>query len=424
MEGYLKRAWALSIITVTLTFALNLHEAERLALENFYGIRAKDLEVKEATTERKEKFSAFLPVINLEASYNIAREQSFAFGAPPLIPPQEFVFLKDQFPKVTLTFSQNLLNLPAFREYSLSKTKEKASKMILEEEKIKTLYKVREAYINALKAKAAIQILEKQEERVRAHLNDIKALYEEGMVTLKDVLQTQVRLHEVLEKIAQARGNHRKALDYLSYLTGTEVEEIEELDPESFMAREEDFEILREKVKNRPILRYLDAGLEIARESEDLVKSYFYPSLVFEAFYQRTEESDLFPKDRFLISLALRWNLFSGLKRFRNLEKARIGRKKSLILKRDLEEKILLELRSVLEDIKTVRERIRLARKQVESAKEHLKIAKERYLQGIGTNTEVLDAQSELTSAEENLRMSLYDLVLYSFKLKEVVGDE
>ncbi len=424
MERRLKRAWTLSLIIVSLTFALSLHEAERLALENFYGIRTKDLEVKEATTERREKFSAFLPVINLEASYNIAREQSFAFGAPPLIPPQEFVFLKDQFPKVTITFSQNLLNLPAFREYSLSKTKERASKLLLEEERIKTLYKVREAYINALKAKAVIQILEKQKERISAHLRDIKALYEEGMVTLKDVLQTQVRLHEVQEKIAQARGNYRKALDYLSYLTGTEVKEVEDMDPEGFTAVEEDFEILKGKVKNRPLIRYLEAGLELAKGSEDLVRSYFYPSLVFEAFYQRTEESDLFPKDRFLISFALRWNLFSGLKRFRSLEKARIGKEKSIILKKDVEDKILLELRSVLEDIKTARERIRLAKKQVESAKEHLKIAKERYLQGIGTNTEVLDAQSELTSAEESLKMSLYDLVLYSFKLKEVVGDE
>jgi len=424
MEGSLKRTWALSLILLSLSFGISLKEAQDLALKNFYSLKVKELEVDEATAERKEKFSGFLPVINLEASYNIAREQSFSFGAPPLIPPQEFIFLKDQFPKVTVTFSQNLLNLSTFREYSLSRTKEEATKFLAEEERIKTLYRVREAYINALKAKALIEILQKQKERVRAHLTDVKALYEEGMVTLRDVLQTQVRLHEVQEKLTQAEGNYRKALDYLSYLTGTEVESVEEVDLEGPEKANHQFEDYVQKLKNRPLLKYLRRGVEMAEVSRDLVKSYFYPSLVFEAFYQRTEESDLFPKDRFLISLALRWNLFSGLKRFRSLEKARIGKEKSLILLKDVEDKLRLELRSVLEDIRTTKERIKFARKQLESARENLRIALERFHQGLGTNRDVLDAQSDLTSAEENLRISLYDLALLNFKLKEVVGDE
>ena len=91
---------------------------------------------------------------------------------------------------------------------------------------------------------------------------------------------------------------------------------------------------------------------------------------------------------------------------------------------RDLERRILLEMRNLLEDIRSARERVKLAEARVEEAKEHLRIAVEKYRSGLGTNTEVLDAESYLTQAQQTLRINTYDLMLKLFKLQRVVGYE
>ncbi len=424
MEGSFKRAWCLLLILCALSFGLSLKEAEKAALENFRELRIEKLEFEKKRQERLERFGRFLPQINLEASFNLSRRQSFSFTLPPL-PPQELVFQKESYPKFTLQLVQELYSLPSLREYEMSRLLESSQRYLIEEKELNLLFKVREAYIKALMAKSSVEIYRKHLQRVRSHLRDVEELYREGVVAYKDVLETRVKLYEVRERLTSAEANYRKALDYLSYLVGETVDGVEEIEIGEFedISTRSEEELLR-LLRGRPLLRYLRESLRVAEKSVDLAESYFYPQVVLSAFFQRTEESELFPKSRYLVSLALRWSLFSGLRRFRVLEASRISRRQALERYRDAEEKLRLELRSVLEDVRTAQAKLELAKEQLRSAQEHLRIAEEKFRAGLGTNTEVLDAQSYLTTAEETLRMNSYELLLTLFKLYEVTGYE
>lgn len=424
MEGSFKRAWCLLLSLCALSFGVSLKEAEKAALENFRELRIEKLEFEKKRQERLERFGRFLPQINLEASFNLSRRQSFSFTLPPL-PPQELVFQKESYPKFTLQLIQELYSLPSLREYEMSRLLESSQRYLIEEKELNLLFRVREAYIKALMAKSSVEIYRKHLQRIRSHLRDVEELYREGVVAYKDVLETRVKLYEVREKLTSAEANYRKALDYLSYLVGETVDGVEEIEMgefEDISTRSE--EELLSLLRGRPLLRYLRESLRVAEKSVDLAESYFYPQVVLSAFFQRTEESELFPKSRYLVSLALRWSLFSGLRRFRVLEASRISRRQALERYRDAEEKLRLELRSALEDVRTAQAKLELAREQLRSAQEHLRIAEEKFRAGLGTNTEVLDAQSYLTTAEETLKMNSYELLLTLFKLYEVTGYE
>ncbi len=428
MAGCAFRAWLVSLILTSTLFPLSVEEAVQEALKNNLHLGAKRIEVDIKESERRESFGGLLPQINLEASYNIARKQSFTFSLPgPQQPgpapfqPQEFVFLKETFTKFTLQFSQDLFNLSAIRTYRISRLSERAQRLMYEEEENRLKYRVREAYIRALKGKAVLEVRRKQLRMAEQHLKDVKAMHEEGLVPLLDVFKTRVKVQEIKEKIATAEGGLSKALDYLSYLTGVEVRDLEEIgDVEEVLSEES----LVRRMKNRPILRFVRMSLEMAKEGTELASSYFYPRAVLSAFYQRTEESDLFPKDRFMVTLALRWNLFSGMRRFAGLEKAKLLERKAGKELMDLERKLTLELRSTLEDIKTILKRIELARVRLRTAEEQLRVVESRFKEGLATSTEVLSAQSFLISAEKSLKMSEYDLILLKYKLREVVGYE
>ena len=159
-------------------------------------------------------------------------------------------------------------------------------------------------------------------------------------------------------------------------------------------------------------------------DSVRVVRSYFYPQAVFEAVYQYTEESDLFPKNRYFLTFSLRWNLFSGLRRFRALEVSKISYLQEQERFRDMQRRLELDLISLLEDMKAVRLKLKLSEERLREAEEHLRIAKEKYRAGLGTNTEVLNAQSYYISAENQLKLSKYEYLEKIFKLYEVVGYE
>ncbi len=421
MARGVKGAWCL-LLTLTLSFGLSLEEAQRKALESFYEVEIQRLDMSKRREERLERLGRLMPSLDLELSFNISKKQSFTFSIPPA-PPQEFVFQKESYPTFTLKLDQSLFNLPDIRSYEIAKEIERSQMHLLREKKNEVLYRVREAYINALKARSVLEIYQKHLQRVEAHLKDVERLYEEGLVAYKDVLQTKVKLFEVKEKLASAQASYRKAMNFLSYLVGEEVGEVLPIDTSKYMLPTDYGELLK-RLEERPALRYALENVRISKKGVELASSYFYPQVVFSAIYQRTEESDLFPKDRYFVSFAFRWNLFSGLRRLRSLEIARLSHREARKRYEDLRERLRLELKNTLEEIRAEQAKIDYARRQLEDAKEHLRVALEKYRAGLGTNTEVLDAQSYFKTAEETLEMSKYDLLLKIFKLREVLGDE
>ncbi len=419
-----ERAWLVLLTTYLLGFGATLEEVQEKALRNFPQLKIEKLEERKRSQERLEKFGKLLPQINLEASYNISKKQSFSFSISPA-PPQEITFQKERYPRFTLRLVQNIFDYTAYKEYEISKLSEVYQRFMTEERRNELIYKVREAYINTLKALSAVRVYKKQLERMEAHLRDVKLLYEEGIVAFKDVLETKVKLYEIKEKLSTAEANYRKALSYLSYLAGEEIKEVEEIDLGEKDILNKSYEELLSIMKERnPILKYMRGAVKISEKTLELSRSTFYPKVVLDLVYQRTEESDIFPKNRYFISFALRWNLFSGLRRLRALEISRLSHLITVESYREREERLKTELRSILEDIRSAEMKIEFAKKQLEDAKEHLRIAKEKYKAGLGTNTEVLDAQSYLTTAEEALAVNRYELILKIFKLQEVLGYE
>jgi len=68
--------------------------------------------------------------------------------------------------------------------------------------------------------------------------------------------------------------------------------------------------------------------------------------------------------------------------------------------------------------------RIKVSRKAVEQGKEGYRMAVARYQAQVGTNTDVLDAQSRLTSAEADLTSALADYQLALANLYVSMGEE
>ena len=91
-------------------------------------------------------------------------------------------------------------------------------------------------------------------------------------------------------------------------------------------------------------------------------------------------------------------------------------------LNRDLESRIALQVRQAWLNLQNANDRIQVAETSVTQAEESLKVALDRYRKEVGTNTEVLDAQTLLAQSRSNYYSATYDAALARVTLDRATG--
>jgi outer membrane protein len=92
-------------------------------------------------------------------------------------------------------------------------------------------------------------------------------------------------------------------------------------------------------------------------------------------------------------------------------------------LRKDVESMIALDVRQKWLDLQTARNRVEVARQATVQADENLRVARDRYQHQVGTNTEVLDAETLRVQAYTNAYNSSYESVLAELRLRRAVGN-
>jgi outer membrane protein len=82
-----------------------------------------------------------------------------------------------------------------------------------------------------------------------------------------------------------------------------------------------------------------------------------------------------------------------------------------------------LQVRQACLDVEETVKRIEVTREAVTQSEENLKVTKDRYREGIGTNTEVLDAESLRIRSYSNYYNAIYDAVMAQIRLKYATGE-
>jgi outer membrane protein len=88
----------------------------------------------------------------------------------------------------------------------------------------------------------------------------------------------------------------------------------------------------------------------------------------------------------------------------------------------DLERGFELEINQTLADLKTLEQKIEIEKTKIGHAERALKIADERYLNGLISTTDLVEAQDSLDSARLNYLQLIYNHVLGRFNLLRAAG--
>jgi outer membrane protein TolC len=283
---------------------------------------------------------------------------------------------------------------------------------------------VADAYVQILRVTRAVQVVSSSVASLESHSQSVSNLYAKGLVSKNDLLASQVALADARQREIQARNaldlanaNYNRLL--VRPLTNSVV--LEDLTPPEMLSNVT--ELTARALKERPELEMLSAQAEALRKEARNVRASALPSVGVSGGYYYLENSVLERDHAWVVGVVGTWNIFDGgLAR----HKARAVDDKAeamSALREEVADSVALQVRQAWLGVDETRRRLGVTRDAVEQSQENLRVARERYRTGLGTNTEVLDAETFRTRALSNHDNAIYDAVLASLRLRRAVGD-
>ncbi len=262
-------------------------------------------------------------------------------------------------------------------------------------------------YYDLQNATAQVEIETASVDDAAQTLRDAQLLEQAGLGTKFDVLRAEVELANAQQTLSQAvselRRTRRQLAQTLSLPQNIQLAAADEIEA----AGQWDFSLEESIVlayKNRVELEQFLLQREIDDAQKEMSLSAIRPQISVFADFNFFDEFDngVRPTDGYTLGGTISWQIFDG-----GIASAVADQEETDI---ELAEtnfatqrnQIRFEVETAFFDLTANQNNIRTAEKAVETAQESLRLARLRFQAGVGTQTDVIEAQTELTTARGN----------------------
>lgn len=297
------------------------------------------------------------------------------------------------------------------------------------EELIKAnIYKI---YYQLLASKTQIEILDANIDRIEKLLQDTRVIYNNGFAEKLDIDKVSVQLTnlqtEKLKAISQINNGYlglkllmgMPSKDSLLLTDTITYEKVRETLPQP-----SDF-----KYSDRKEYQYAELGIKLAQYNVRRYKLSRYPTLNLSAYYNENAQRNRFTffnnGDWFPVSaISLRVNvpIFNGFSTRAKIQKT------TLELQQSINQQEALKL-SIDNDIELAKNNFGTAVATLDFQKKNMELAEQVYDQtrkkfdaGVGSNTEITTAQTDMKTAQTNYISALYDAIIAKVDYLKALG--
>ena len=417
----------------------SLQQAQEYAVKNSISSANAKLDVDLARAKKNEVTGIGLPQVS--GSFDIKDY----IAIPTSLIPAEFFggpagsFLAVKFgtkynASAGLSASQLLFNSDYIVGLQASKTYMELSQKAEIRTKIETITGVTKAYYSVLVAKERSKLLDVNIDRLDLMLNDTKAMNKQGFVEQIDVDRIEVNYNNLLvEKEKTARLiNLSEAL--LKFQMGLDVNQSIVLSDSlaNFTSQLTDYTApAKANTSNRIEYSLLETQQKINELDLKRNRLSYLPSLVaygsVTAQAQR-QEFNIFDTDYKwfpigVIGVTLNVPIFDGLQKNYKIEQAKINLLKSKNAVDQLGKSINLETQNTSTSYQNALATLQLQKRNITLAENVYQTTKIKYEQGLGSNIEVINAQSTYREALINYYSAIYDALVSKTDLEKALGN-
>lgn len=421
------------------TMNLSLNEAINFAIENSYNTKASKNDIKSATAKVWETTTIGLPQINGAIDYQNWLKQQVSLLPAEITggPAGTFTpvtFGTKQNIGATITLKQLLFDGSYLVGLQASKTYLKISKQANEKTELLTREAVINAYGNVLVSESSISILEKNLKILKKNLSDVKKIHENGLNEEEDVEQLEITLGNLNSQLNSVKRMKSIAYKMLNLSLGNPIETqltlTDSLDTlvesninlgivsgEFSFSNHVDFKIAANDRESKRLL----LKLEKSKALPTLSAFVNYGTQGYsETFSFLKNEQEWFNSS--LLGVSLNIPIFSSLSRSSKTKQATIALETADIKLEETKQRLSLLAEKAKSDYQLTIENYSTAKKNVGLAERIEKKQRIKFFEGLSSSFDLLQAQNQLYSQQQNYIQSMLDVIAKKATLENALN--
>jgi outer membrane protein TolC len=426
-----RRPGLLSLILVFLVGSLHaqtpmsLRECIDYGLKNHPTIAVSRNAIENARQAAREAIAGYLPQVNanVNATNNLKLQTNIipAGALGPGTPEQRITFGQKFTTAVAADASQPIYNASLLTAIKANKPNTELAKLTLEQSRQNVIYNVATAYYQVIINQRQLQLLRGNQERIERLLKVSKLQSEMGVAKKADTKQVQVQLNNVNAQISVADNNVQLSYNTLKnamgiFQDGVEVSLVDTarwLNEVPMQASNENF-----RFNNTIDFQLQDKQIQLYDIQAKSIRANNYP--VLEVFGQYglngfgNNFSDAAGRyfDYGAVGVRLRVSLFDGFRRSAQYRQALIERDNARLNQTVNQASQNLNFLNAGSRVNRAKTTLGVNRDNVDLASEVYENTSLQYRQGVGTLSDMLNAESSYNDAQNNYIQSLVDYYL------------
>ena len=255
---------------------------------------------------------------------------------------------------------------------------------------------------------------------------DTTSLFERELVPKNDLLAVEVALADARQNELRAANAADVAVAAYNRRLGRPLDQAGRTQRDArdadWMRRRTSPTLIAQAQARRTELAAFDAQAEAYGQLARSERSRVLPQLALSGGYQYLENQFLDDETVGMAGIGVQWALFDGgqsRKRAAALDRNRQATERQ---RADAASQIELQVRQAFLGLREARQRIELTGRAAEQADENLRIARERYNAGLGTQTQLLEAETLRVQALRNRHDAALDAGLSELRLARATG--
>ena len=441
-------------VEIDVTEPITLEQAIELGLDNNQDLREAELNLERSLRELDEARAELYPNLALQSNYSFGRNANAELGfegnrdrnrrrridgRPIDDLSSEEIDLVEQQQGLEITqgggeddtaqFTGDLtLSYDIYTGGQRGANIRRAKRVVdfngldLERATEQVIFEIKRDYYSLQNADSQVEIERGAVEDAQQTLRDAELLEQAGLGTRFDVLRAEVELANAQQRLTSANATQatarRQLVETLSLGERVDIVTADEIAPVG------DWDLSLESsivlaYQNRAELEQFLVNREINDAQKDIALSQIRPQLsIFGALDFIEVTGDGFdPTTGYSVGATLQWTLFDG------------GAARARARQEDVDiaiaennysgqrDEVRIEVEQAFFDLEANQDNISTSQQAVELAEESLRLARLRFQAGVGTQTDVIEAQTELTTARGNL---LNAIVQYNQSFNEL----
>ena len=397
-------------------------------LETNLALHQKSFDLQKAEVDLKRAKTLFYPQASFNSQYTLAsggRTQDIPIGDLlnnvystlnqltgaskfPQVENQKIAFLPNDFHDTRLEVSMPLVNTDIHYNKAIKQELIQTQQVDIEIYKRELVKNIKEAYYQYLQAGKAVDIYNNALKLASENLRVSEKFMQNNVGTRESVMRAKAQVSQVKASLITATNQQLNAAAYFNCLLNENLEAPVTTDSSLFERINTTLPAALEVAENREELTKIQSAQKVVGTSLKMNRNYLVPKL--NAFYNIGFQGFgfKFNGDQFyqLGGLQLKWDLFKANDNKYKIQQSQLDLEALKNQYKDVEQQLTLQVRTSLNNYRSAIQTLEALNDEVQSAVETYRFAERRFREGQALQIELIDARTQLTSAQLNYSLA------------------